>query len=318
MSKHEHTFGQHKQRPGERRTLIVVALTLVTMVIEIAAGLLFGSMALLADGLHMASHAAALGVAAFAYRYARSHATDPRFSFGVGKVNALAGFAGALLLVVFALWMSIETTMRFINPVAIVFDRALVVAVLGLLVNGASVLILGGAGHEHAHDRHGDHTHASHHGDHTHASHHGDHNFRAAYLHVLADALTSLLAIGALLGGKYLGASWLDPAMGFVGAALVARWSYGLIRASAWVLVDRQADTKQVEEIRAALESIPGTLVTDLHVWSIGPELHSAIISIEASESNPLSTYKAVLPTTLNLVHTTFQVEEQPDGQIPG
>jgi cation diffusion facilitator family transporter len=309
MREHEHTFGQQKQRPGERRTLIVVALTVVTMVVEVSAGLLFGSMALLADGLHMASHAAALGVAAFAYRYARSHATDPRFSFGVGKVNALAGFAGALLLVVFALWMSIETTMRFINPVPIVFDRALIVAVLGLLVNGASVLILGGAGHEHTHDSHG---------DHTHASHHGDHNFRAAYLHVLADALTSLLAIGALLGGKYLGASWLDPAMGFVGAALVARWSYGLIRASAWVLVDRQADAKTVEEIRTALESIPGTLVTDLHVWSIGPELYSAIISIQAKEAKPPNSYRAVLPTTVNLVHTTFQVEEHPDGQTSG
>ena len=302
MRGHDHIFGQQEQRPGERRTIIVVALTLVTMVVEIGSGLVFGSMALLADGLHMASHAAALGVAAFAYRYARSHATDPRFSFGTGKVNALAGFAGALLLVLFAIWMSIETTERFINPVPIVFDRALVVAVLGLVVNGASVLILGGGGHQHAH---GDHS------DHSHEAHDGDHNYRAAYLHVLADALTSVLAIGALLGGKYMGAAWLDPAMGFVGAALVARWSYSLLRTSAWVLLDRQADPDTIEEIRSALEAIPGTTVTDLHVWSIGPGLYSAIVSIEAEHAEPLCSYRAALPATTNLVHTTFQVAER-------
>jgi cation diffusion facilitator family transporter len=306
MSVHDHVFGQDRRRSSERRTIIVVALTLVTMVVEIASGLVFGSMALLADGLHMASHAAALGVTAFAYRYARRHATDPRFSFGTGKVNALAGFAGAILLVIFAMWMSIETTVRFINPVPIVFDRALMVAVLGLLVNGASVLILGGHGHEHASEDHG---------PHSHEAHGGDHNFRAAYLHVLADALTSVLAIGALLGGKYMGAVWLDPVMGFVGAALVARWSYGLLRSSAWVLLDRQADPNIVEEIRSALDSIPGTMVTDLHVWSIGPGLFAAIISIQAEHAEPSAAYRMALPEALNVVHATFQIEEKRPGR---
>ncbi len=212
--------------------------------------------------------------------------------------------------------------MRFLNPVPIVFDRALVVAVLGLLVNGASVWILGGAGQTHSHGDHHGHNHGddeSHdHSDqdsHANGSHHEDHNFRAAYLHVLADALTSLLAIGALLGGKYLGAFWLDPAMGFVGAALVARWSYGLLRTSAWVLLDRQAEPEIVDEIRAALESIPGTHVTDLHVWSIGPEIYSASASLRTGQSRSPAEFEKVLPATINLVHTTFQVEEFSGGQ---
>ena len=219
-----HTFGQEQRRPGEARTLIVVILTAATMVLEIAAGMAYGSMALLADGLHMASHAAALGISMFAYVYARRHASDQRFSFGTGKVNSLAGFTGAILLAVFALAMAWESVDRLIAPVAIAFDQAILVAVLGLLVNGISVAILGHGHEDELHDR------GQHHGHDPpgHAGRH-DHNLRAAYLHVLADALTSVLAIAALVSAKYFGLLWLDPAMGIVGAALIARWSIGLV-----------------------------------------------------------------------------------------
>ncbi|MDL1890967.1 CDF family Co(II)/Ni(II) efflux transporter DmeF, partial [Nitrospirales bacterium NOB] len=199
-------------RPGERRSLIVVGLTGAMMVVEIAAGLTFGSMALLADGLHMASHAAALGIAAFAYIYARRRARDPRFSFGTGKVNALAGFAGALLLVVFAVLMGWESAKRFVHPITNAFEQATLVAAIGLVVNGACVLILGG-NEQVPTERTADPGEHGHHGPH-------DHNLRSAYLHVLADALTSLLAIFALLSGKYFGLTWMDPLMGIVGMLL--------------------------------------------------------------------------------------------------
>mgnify|MGYP005851822403 CR=1 FL=1 len=217
---HDHIFGQDQRRAGESRTLIVIALTAVTMVVEIVAGWLFGSMALLADGLHMGSHAVALTISAAAYIYARKRAGDPRFSFGTGKVNALGGFTGAILLAGFALLMAGESIHRFIEPVPIRFNSAILVAVVGLVVNGLSVFILGDRGHGHNH----------HQDDGHHHDHHHDHNLRSAYLHVLADALTSVLAIAALLAGKYLGWNWMDPAMGIVGAILVARWSLGLIR----------------------------------------------------------------------------------------
>ena len=202
---HDHTFGQELQRPGEIRTWIVIALTGSMMVIEVAGGLVFGSMALLADGLHMASHAVALAINAVAYVYARRHAADARFSFGTGKVNALGGFTGAILLAGFALLMAYESVERIVNPVEIQFTNAIIVACMGLLTNGASVFILGVHNHDHDHG----------------------HNLRAAYFHVLADALTSFTAIFALLAGRYFDAVWLDPVMGIVGSLLVARWSIG-------------------------------------------------------------------------------------------
>ncbi|UCG73058.1 MAG: CDF family Co(II)/Ni(II) efflux transporter DmeF, partial [Chromatiales bacterium] len=215
--RHDHVFDQDRKRSGEKRTLIVVMMTAVMMVIEIAAGLAYGSMALLADGLHMASHTAALGIALVAYIVSRRLAADHRFAFGVGKINSLAGFASAVLLLGFAVAMVTESVDRLINPLAIAFDQALIVAVVGLIVNGVSAWILMSTPHDHGHG---------------HAHEHHDHNLRAAYLHVLADALTSVLAIVALLAGKYFGAGWLDPMMGIVGACLVARWSLGLIRES--------------------------------------------------------------------------------------
>lgn len=293
---HSHVFGQDRPTGNERRTLIVVVITAVTMLVEVAAGLAYGSMALLADGLHMASHAVALGIAAFAYRYARQHAADPRFSFGTGKVNALAGYSGAVLLGVFALVMASESIERFFNPVEIAINQALVVAVLGLLVNGISVFILGVKDHGHDHHDSIEHDH-----------HHHDHNLRSAYFHVLADALTSLLAIGALLSAMFFGQIWLDPLMGVVGAVLVARWSLGLLRQSGSVLLDRQASQDQLEKIRTRLDELPDTAVVDLHVWSIGGGNWAAIIALEANCPRDPSYYRAPLSSHHDLVHVTIE-----------
>ncbi|WP_339670175.1 CDF family Co(II)/Ni(II) efflux transporter DmeF [Dasania marina] len=296
---HEHTFNQDKRRPGESKTLIVIAITAVMMVVEISAGVIYGSMALLADGLHMASHTVALAITAFAYIYARRHALNPGFSFGTGKVNALGGFTGAVLLVIFSLMMAVESVERLLNPVAIVFNQAIAVAVLGLLVNALCAYVLGVHSHE---DHHGDHSHDDHH----HNGH--DHNLTSAYLHVLADALTSVLAIVALITAKYYGYVWMDPLMGVVGAILIARWSYGLLRTTSAVLLDRQAPKLLREEIRTALESDEDTQVSDLHVWSIGPEIYSASITVVAHEPASPGDYKARLPESLGLVHITLEV----------
>ncbi|MCA8980911.1 MAG: CDF family Co(II)/Ni(II) efflux transporter DmeF [Planctomycetes bacterium] len=321
--RHDHTFGQDVKRPGESRTMLVIALTAAMMVVEVGAGIAYGSMALLADGLHMASHAAALTITAFAYVYARRHADDERFSFGAGKVNALGGFSGAVLLALFALIMGWESVMRLVSPVGIAFDQAIGVSVVGLVVNGVSVFLLGhghaeGAGHDEAHEHDHDHDHG-HHDDHHHGHHHHghDHNLRSAYLHVLADALTSLLAIFALLAGKYLGLAWMDPAMGIVGALLVARWSVGLLRATSDVLLDHQAPLALREEIRAGLEAGSDACVTDLHVWSVGPGIYSVIVSITATEPRTSDDYKLLVPQRADLVHVTVEVHTRGE-RAPG
>ena len=296
-------FGQDQKRAGEIRTLFVVGLTATMMVVEIITGLLYGSMALLADGLHMASHALALGIAVLAYVISRRSATDRSFTFGVGKINSLAGFASAVLLMGFALLMVTESTNRLINPLPIAFDQALLVAAIGLLVNGGSAWILMSTPHEHGH---------SHGHSHGHDHHHHDHNLRAAYLHVLADALTSILAIGALLAGKYFGANWLDPAMGFVGAALVARWSYGLIKDSSHVLLDREASETMVAELRESIEGDSSDRVTDLHLWSIGHGIFAAEIALVSDNPCAPSDYKSRIPSHLNVVHATVEVNRCP------
>ena len=286
---HAHHFGQHQPYGGEARTKLVVALTAATMVVEVAAGLAFGSMALLADGLHMASHAAALGLAVVAYVYARRHAHDERFSFGTGKVNALAGFASAVVLVLFALMMVGESVRRFVDPVTIAFDQAILVAVLGLVVNGVSVLVLrDGQRHDHGH-RH-------------------DHNLRAAHLHVLADALTALLAMFALLAAKYRGAVWMDPAMGIVGGVLVARWSWALVRETSAILLDRQAPEEITAAIASAVESDDRLRVVDLHVWSIGPGYRAAIVAVESSSPCAVEEVEALLPDNLGIAHLTVEI----------
>lgn len=283
--RHAHVFGQDRARPGESRTRVVIALTAAMMVVEIAAGLAFGSMALLADGLHMASHTAALGISAFAYAWVRRHAADPRFSFGAGKMNALSGFAGAVLLAGFAAAMAWESGARLLRPVHVSFSQAIAVAVVGLVVNAVSALLL------------------------THEEEHGhDHNLRSAYLHVLADALTSLLAIAALLGGALLGWAFLDPLMGIVGAVVVTRWSVGLLRESGRVLLDRQAPDDLREAVRAAVEARDGDRVTDLHVWRVSPEGWAAIVSVSSPSPLPADGYRALLPQRLGLEHVTVEV----------
>ena len=309
---HSHTFGQDAPVSGERRTWIVMVVTALTMVVEIAAGILFGSMALLADGLHMGSHTSALAISAFAYYYTRRHAQDARFSFGTGKVNSLAAFASAVLLVIFALVMAYESVERFIAPVDIQFNQAILVAVLGLVINGACMVILGGArGHHHKEER--DHVH----GPNGHA-HREDHNLWAAYLHVMVDALTSLLAIFALLAGKYLGLNWLDPFMGIVGAGLVTRWSWKLMRASSKVLLDMRAPESVHETIRRAIEGEGDNRISDLHVWSVGPGIFAAEIALVTSNPKDPDHYLARLPKEIHLVHGTVEVHECAEGEEVG
>lgn len=308
--RHSHSFGQDQKRPGEVRTLIVIVITAAMMVVEIAAGIAFGSMALLADGLHMASHAVALGINFFAYVYARRHAHNERFSFGTGKVNTLGGYTGAILLALFAAMMAWESLVRLVNPVSIAFNQAIGVAVLGLIVNGVSVFILG-ADHHHDHDHHGhehDHEHGHHH-DHHHGHDH-DHNLKSAYLHVMADALTSLLAIFALLIGKYLGATWMDPVMGIVGSVLVARWSWGLLKSTSAILLDEQAPDHRQQAIIEAIEAESGNRVVDLHLWTVGPNVHSASLSIVTTVPKPPDHYKALIMDATPMHHLTVEVHK--------
>ena len=307
----DHDFGHTGKTSAERRTLVVVVVTAVMMVVEITAGLVFGSMALLADGLHMGSHAAALGVAFFAYVYARKNARDERFSFGTGKVNALAGFSSALMLGGFALGMAWESAERWMNPVEIAFDYALIVAVVGLVVNAASIAILGGGHEHHGHDHHGhDHDHGkpADHDHHHHDESHGDQNLRGAYLHVVADALTSVFAIVALLAGKYWGAAWLDPAMGVVGAVLVAHWSIGLARQTARVLLDHQAPDGVRLSIVNAVEAEADNRITDLHVWRVAPNGYAVELALVTHTPRTANHYKSLLGDRPELLHVTVEV----------
>lgn len=311
---HDHVFGQDQVKAGEKRTLIVVILTAIMMVVEIAAGLIYGSMALLADGLHMASHATALGIAFFAYVISRRLASDRRLTFGTGKINSLAGFASAVMLMGFVLIMAIESTSRLVNPIPIAFDQALIVAVVGLIVNGVSAWILVGSPRDHGHGHAHDHEHSEHHQHiETQSDHHQDHNLRGAYLHVIADALTSVLAIVALLAGKFMGANWLDPAMGIVGAVLVAKWSYSLIRETSGVLLDKQADDHRLTRIRESIEWHSTDRITDLHVWSIGIGIYAAEIAIISDNPKTPWDYKSLFPADLGITHINVEVHINPD-----
>lgn len=295
---HAHDFGLDEVKPGERRTVAVVALTAVFMVAEIGGGLLFGSMALLADGLHMASHAAALGVSLGAYVFARRRARDRRFSFGVGKVNSLAGFSSALLLALFAVGMIGGSVDRIFHPRAIGFEAALPIAVVGLLVNVVSMVILSGGRHGEQHDH----------------EHHHDHNLRSAYLHVLADAVTSVTAIVALLGAQHLGWMSLDAVMGIVGAILVSRWSWHLLRDTSRVLLDHQVPANDLERIRTAIEADRDDRVADLHVWDIGPGLRAACLSVVSESPADPTAYKRRLPSDLHIAHATVEVQRCVSG----
>lgn len=307
---HNHEFVAADQSK-ERRTIIVVSITALMMIAEILAGYVYGSMALLADGWHMATHAVALGIAVFAYRYARHHATDPRFTFGTGKVGVLGGFASAITLAIVALLMVGESAVRFYTHAAIRFDEAIVVAIIGLAVNVVCAVVLGtGHTHTHAHHEHNhEHEHDEHPHAHRHTGHAHDHNFRAAYLHVLADAVTSVLAIMALTAGKVWGLVWLDPLMGLVGGGLIARWSFGLIRETGRILLDAVGEESLLQSIRTAIEARGTDRVADLHVWKVGPQTCAAIVAVVTDHPQAPERYKDLLGHIEGLAHVTIEVQ---------
>lgn len=318
-ARHEHVFLGRDHERNERRVWMVIALTSVMMVAEIAAGTIYGSMALTADGWHMSTHAGAMLISALAYMFARKYARDPRYSFGTGKFGDLAGFASAVILALVALLIAWESVVRLVAPVEIDFNQAILVAVLGLGVNLVSAWLLkddhSHHGHDHGHDDHHDHAghdhhaHASHASRGSHGSHGGhDNNLRAAYLHVLADALTSVLAIVALILGKWQGWVVLDPLMGVVGGLVIARWSWGLIRATSGVLLDAiPADKGLPKTIRDIVEK-DGDVVTDLHVWQVGPGHYATIVALVSPAGKSPELYKKELSKVPKLAHVTVEV----------
>jgi cation diffusion facilitator family transporter len=287
--RHHHDFAVIDEH-GERRTRQVLILTAITMLVEVAAGLAYGSMALLADGWHMGTHVAAFMITIVAYRYARKHANSRNFAFGPGKVSVLGGFASAIALVAVSLIMIIESIQRLLSPQLIHFNEAMLVAALGLAVNIVSAFLL--------RDHH----------DHQHDHHHHDHNLKAAYLHVLADALTSLLAIAALLFGKYLGWSWLDPLIGMVGAAVIVRWAYGLLQETSRILLDGSMDERSLAAIKEKIEGVPDTRIADIHVWKVGPADYAAILAIVTHHPQKLDYYKNLLRDFKEITHLTVEL----------
>lgn len=299
---HDHVFLGSGHQRHEQRTWLVVALTAVMMVGEITVGWFSGSMALLADGWHMATHAVALGIAALAYLFARRQAGNSRFTFGTGKFGDLAAFSGAIILAMIAVQVAYESVTRLAHPVPIAYAEAIAVAGVGLVVNLVSAWLLRD---DHDHHHHG-HSHAN-------ASAHGHHdnNLRAAYVHVLADAATSILAIFALTVAMVSNWAWADPAVGIIGSLVIANWAYGLIRASGAVLLDVNADESLEDVIRERIET-KGDRVTDLHLWQIGPGHHAAVISVISDNPLQPATYKRRLGGLRGLSHVTIEVEACP------
>ena len=317
---HSHSFLGASHERSERKTWAVIWLCTAMMIAEIVGGLLFGSIALVADGLHMSTHAGALMLAALAYSYARRHADDARFTFGTGKLGDLAGFTSAVVLVMIAILIGYEAVMRLIAPVPVRFDEAIAIAVLGLGVNLASAVMLGG-GHDHGHGHalgHGghhhddmdhdhrhvhDHEHPHHHDSHTHR----DHNLRAALVHVMADAAVSVLVIVGLLLGRLLGWVWMDPLAGLVGAVVIASWSYTLIRDTGGVLLDMTPDPNMAENIRMAIER-DGDRLCDLHLWRLGPGHIGVIVSVATVMPRAPAFYRERLAAFGSLSHVTIEV----------
>lgn len=297
VSQHSHDFVSHNQK-GEKRTLYVLILTVTTMVVEIAAGTMFGSMALLADGWHMGTHAAAFCITLFAYRYAKQNAHNDRFSFGTGKVSVLGGFTSAIALGIVALMMMVESIHRLFNPESIQFNEAIMVAVIGLVVNLASMLLLQDH-HHHGHDHHD-------HQEHDHEHHH-DHNLTAAYFHVLADTLTSLLAIVALIVGKFYGWIWLDAMMGIVGAVVIGKWTLGLMKQTAPVLLDESINKSYRDEITETLA--PYAEIVDLHIWKVSGHHYSAAIALKNHSDKTLDEFKQLLSKFDKIHHLTLEVQ---------
>ncbi|MEZ9714389.1 CDF family Co(II)/Ni(II) efflux transporter DmeF [Vibrio cyclitrophicus] len=313
-TRHQHNFSSHNSQ-GEKRTFYVLLLTVVTMIVEIIAGTIYGSMALLADGWHMGTHAAAFGITLFAYRYAKKHAESERFSFGTGKVSVLGGYTSAIALGIVALLMLVESVHRLFNPQVIQFNEAIIVACIGLTVNVVSMFLLGDHHHDHGHE-HGhnhsknhDHSHSHDHDSdhsHKHGEHHHDHNLRAAYMHVLADTLTSLLAIVALLFGKFYGWNWLDAAMGMIGALVIAKWTMNLMKQTSPILLDENIGDDYRQSITEALASY--AIVTDLHMWKVSGHHYSAAITLESNSDKTISEYKQMLAKFDKINHLTLEV----------
>jgi len=296
--RHGHDYAPDRSS-AEKNTRRVIALTAVMMVVEIIAGWKLHSMALLADGWHMSTHVAAFLITAIAYAFARRHKQDPSFSFGTGKIDVLGGYTSAILLGIVALYMATESTLRFFRPLPIHYNEAVIIGCIGLCVNVASALLLKhdhGSGHGHAHGHH-------------HGGEDKDLNLRAAYVHVVADAVTSILAISALIMGKYLGWVWMDPVMGAVGSAVVAQWAWGLLRDTSVILLDRTPETDLNDEIRKAVESDEETAITDLHVWQLGVGQFSAIVSIAARQPRTPDYYRELLRQHEELRHVTVEVQ---------
>ena len=292
---HSHDFSYNRDR-AEHNTKKVMWLTAITMVVEIIAGSFFGSMALLADGWHMATHIAAFGIAIFAYRYARRHANNSQYTFGTGKVTVLGGYTSAIALAVTALTIAVESVTRFFEPVAIQFNEAIAVAILGLIVNLASAWLLQDRHHDHDHDHH-------HH-------HHHDSNLQAAYIHVLTDALTSILAIIALFAGKYLDWIWLDAVMGLVGAGVISKWAYDLVRDTGKILLDGAIDKQIKLDIMTAIEADADNRIADLHVWYVGENRLAATISLVTHYPRSPEHYKSLLSGIPSLTHVLVEVNQ--------
>lgn len=287
---------------GESRTRVVVGLTAVMMVAELVVGWWTNSLALLADGWHMGTHVGALGITAFAYWYARTRAGQTQFAFGTGKVYALGGYTSAAILLLVAIGVIVESIHRFVEPQTVGFAEAFPVAVVGLLVNLLSAWLLGGDdhGHSHGHDHAHDHGH-----DH---SHEHDHNLRAAYLHVVADALTSVLAIGALLAGRYLSWTWVDPVVALVGALVIFKWGLSLMKECGRQLIDLDPSKKHHEQVKTALEAVEGTKVMDLHLWRVGPKQLVCVVSVAATSPKSLSDYKRAVMAVAPVNHLTIEI----------
>lgn len=309
---HDHVFLGASHRRNERKVWLVIALTASMMLVEIIAGTLYGSMALVADGWHMSTHAGAMLIAALAYGYARRHARDSRFTFGTGKLGDLAAFASAIVLAMVSLLIGWESAVRLADPVAIRFDEAIGIAVVGLAVNLISAWLLKDVTDHHHHAHAGGHRHDHAHGrdDHGHAQQDTrDNNLRSAYMHVLADALTSVLAIVALLLGRSYGWYWADPVMGIAGALVIANWSWALVRNTGGALLDQvPGDGELAGRIRSAIEDT-GARITDLHVWRVGPGHHAVIVSVSADHPLAPSAYKSRLAHLAGLSHVTIEVE---------
>jgi cation diffusion facilitator family transporter len=319
---HSHVFLGPGHEQNERRTWAVIALCGTMMLVEIIGGSLFGSLALVADGLHMSTHAGAMLIAALAYTYARWHAHDGRFVFGTGKLGDLAGFSSAIILAMIALLIGYEAVARLLAPIPIQFTEAIPIAVLGLVVNIASARLLGGAdhhahdhGHGHGHDHEHDHDHTEddHHSDAhppdsavSHAAHR-DYNIRSAYIHVMADAFVSVLAITGLVLARTFGWLWMDPVAGIVGALVIANWSYGLIRDTGRILLDMQPDRDMDSKLRAAIEC-DGDQLADLHLWRLGPGHLGAVLSVVTRERRDCAYYRARLQAFKSLSHITVEV----------